>query len=249
MTTIPPDEPEPVGYSSSLPGYVPPPPSSALPPIGQPIGTPTSAPLPPSVFGAYGRAWSLLIRDFVPLVVIAVVYWLVGSGVSLVLGFLTQKNGLVSFAYTVFVGGPLLYGLAHACVEAARGRTPTVADLWVPFQTSYLKVVGSYVVTVIAVGIGLVLLIVPGIVLAVRFAFVPFIVIEENVDPFDALGESWRRTSGFSWTVFGAALLAIPIAIIGFILVGVGIIPASMFIYLAFASLYLSITARKRGIV
>ncbi len=93
--------------------------------------------------------------------------------------------------------------------------------------------------------VGFILLIVPGIILAVRLSFVPFLVIDEGRGPVEALIESWSRTSGYSWTILGAALQAVIIVIVGFIILIVGSIPATMLVYLAFASLYAAITAVK----
>jgi membrane-anchored glycerophosphoryl diester phosphodiesterase (GDPDase) len=86
---------------------------------------------------------------------------------------------------------------------------------------------------------------VPGIILSVRLSFVPFLVIDEGRGPVEALLESWRRTSGYGWTIFGAFLLGIVIFLVGLIILIVGSIPATMLIYLAFASLYAGVTARQ----
>jgi membrane-anchored glycerophosphoryl diester phosphodiesterase (GDPDase) len=95
------------------------------------------------------------------------------------------------------------------------------------------------------IAIGFILLIVPGIVLAVRLAFVPFLVVDEGRGPVEALTESWNRTNGYSWTILGAAALAVVIILVGLVLLVVGSIPATMLAYLAFASLYAGVTARK----
>src|SRR5215470_14572204 len=46
------------------------------------------------------------------------------------------------------------------------------------------------------VGAGFVLLVVPGIWIATRLAFVGFLVVDEGLDAPDAVRESWRRTQG-----------------------------------------------------
>ena len=50
-------------------------------------------------------------------------------------------------------------------------------------------------------------------------------------------------TGGHAGKVFLVGLLAIPIAIAGLICLGVGIFPAIMWIYLAFATLYHSVSS------
>ena len=54
----------------------------------------------------------------------------------------------------------------------------------------------------------------------------------------EAVKESWRMTNGHALTVFLIALLAIPIGFLGMLIFIVGVIPATMWIEAAFASLY-----------
>lgn len=199
----------------------------------------------PTIGGAYSHAWSILKADFWTLLLIGFVAWLLVGVIGSVIGRLGSAGSAVSFLYQILVATPISFGAAYAWLRAVRGLKPEVGDLFVPFQRNYISVVLAGVLLEIVVAVGFVLLIVPGIVLAVRLAFVPFLVVDEGLGAIQALQESWRRTSGYSWTLFGAALLAIVIVIVGLILLIVGTIPATMLVYLAFASLYAAITARK----
>jgi uncharacterized membrane protein len=73
---------------------------------------------------------------------------------------------------------------------------------------------------------------------ACRLAFVPYLVMDKKLDPIKAVEESWRLTRGYGWRIFGMALLAIPIAILGLVMLVVGIIPAIIWITAAFAGMY-----------
>ena len=207
--------------------------------------SPTLSPhIEPSVGAAYSYAWSLLFKDFVPLLIIGIVAWAVVGLVSVLLGQINQ--GLAGL-YELAVAAPIAYGAAYCYLRAVRGTRPEVNDLFSVFRRSWLNAVIANLVVTVIVGIGFVLLIIPGIFLAVRLCFVPYIVADEAVGPFQALSESWNRTSGHFWTLFGAGLLAIVCVIVGFILLVIGSIPALMLVYLAFAALYDSITARSTG--
>ena len=95
------------------------------------------------------------------------------------------------------------------------------------------------------IGIGIVFLIVPGIILACRLAFVPFLVVDKKLDAVKAVEESWRMTRGHGWTIFLMAIMVIPIAIAGFAALGIGIIFSIIWINLAFASIYAIVQAKK----
>jgi uncharacterized membrane protein len=94
----------------------------------------------------------------------------------------------------------------------------------------------------IIVCIGFVLIIIPGIIFACKLAFTPYLVVDRKMDVIEAVKTSWRMTNGHAWKVFLIGLLGIPIAIAGLICFGVGVIIAGMWINLAIASLYHSVS-------
>lgn len=202
--------------------------------------------LEPTVSGAYSHGWGILKQDFWSLLLIGFAAWLLGGAVGAVLNR-APSGGLLSFLYQYLVGTPIFYGTAYAWLRAVRGQRPELGDLFVPFQRYWVSSVVAQILVTIIVVVGFILLIVPGIFLAVRLSFVPFLVVDEGRGPVDALTESFVRTAGYGLTILGAALLAIVVVIVGFILLIVGSIPATMLVYLAFASLYAAITARKRA--
>ena len=74
-------------------------------------------------------------------------------------------------------------------------------------------VVGLF--STVAILIGLVLLIIPGVILLVRWSIAVPIVVSEGGGASSALGESWERTSEGFWPILGVlALTYIPVAAI-----------------------------------
>jgi uncharacterized membrane protein len=139
----------------------------------------------------------------------------------------------------VAYGGRLIY------LECTRDKNPDLKNLFVGFQRNYWNIVLAHLLVAIIVGFGIVFLIIPGIIFACRLAFVPYLVMDKNLDPVKAVEESWRLTKGFGWTIFGLALMAIPIVIAGLICLIVGIFPALILINTSFASLYQAIAFEK----
>jgi uncharacterized membrane protein len=203
-----------------------------------------SPPIEPTVGGAYAHGWRVLKRCFWRLLLIGAVAWLISAAGSAALNRVGTAGGLLSFVFQFLVITPLSYGVAWAFLRAARGEQPALADQFVVFRKNYAGAVLAGFLSTLAILIGFVLLVVPGIVLAVRLAFVPFVVVDAGQGGLDALRASWRRTSGYSWRVLGVSVLGIVAAIVGLLLLVIGVIPASILVYLAFASLYVAITAR-----
>jgi hypothetical protein len=65
--------------------------------------------------------------------------------------------------------------------------------------------------------------------------------MDKGLDPVAAIKTSWDMTNGHAINIFLIGLLAIPIVLIGIILLLVGVIPASMWVEGAFASMYHSV--------
>jgi uncharacterized membrane protein len=209
---------------------------------------------PASVMASYGHGWQQLKRYFWPLFLIG----LIALVFSLVIGFIIGLLGggldaaigtrffssLANLAYQFVVAVPLTYGSFYAYLKAVREEGPEVGDLFVPYQRAFFASVLTNLLLLVCIGVGMVLFIIPGIIAGVRLSFAPLLVVDEGYGPMDAIGESWRRTRGYFWTIFGAGLLSIPIMLVGLLLLVVGLIPAIMWVYLAYTSLYAAISAR-----
>lgn len=72
------------------------------------------------------------------------------------------------------------------------------------------------ILSMIALVVGFLLLIVPGLILLVRWAAAAGFVIDAKEGVTDALAASWRATKGHSWAIFFAGLIiAVCLAILG----------------------------------
>ena len=86
------------------------------------------------------------------------------------------------------------------------------------------------VVYSIAVTIGTVLCILPGIFIGVRWMYAPILVITDNANFVDAFSRSWQMTQGSFWDLFLLGLAAIGIAILGICACCVGVYFAEVII-------------------
>jgi uncharacterized membrane protein len=228
-----------------------------------PAGHAAALQRPASINASYGHAWQQLKRYFLPLFLIGLIVFIISAVAGGLIGGLGALfggsggqdqatgvaiiGGIADLLFQFLVTVPLAYGSYYAYLKAARDDGPEVSDLFVAYRRAFLSSVLTSVLLGICIGIGFLLLVIPGIILSVRLAFAPLLVVDEGLGPTAALAESWRRTSGHFWTIFGVWLLAIPITFIGLLLFVIGLIPAVMWIYLAFASLYAAVSARAKA--
>jgi len=154
--------------------------------------------------------------------------------------------GLFSFFYLILVYAPLEYGIAYAFLKSVRNEKLEIKDMFEVFQ-NYLNALLANILTGIIIFIGFIFLIVPGIVFACKLAFVPYLIVDEKMEAIAAVKKSWEMTKGHAGAVFLIGLIAIPISIAGLVCLGVGIIPAAIWIELSFAALFLAVGPKKKA--
>jgi uncharacterized membrane protein len=198
----------------------------------------------PGVTSSYENGWRQLWKYFLPLLLILIISGLISLptavsevGDNLIVPIL----GFFAVLYGIFIEGPVAFGVSFASLKAARSDKLSVTDMFGAFR-NYLNAVLASLLTGMIIAFGLILFIVPGIIFACKLAFTPYLVVDRKMDVIEAIKTSWKMTDGHALKVFGIALLAIPICIAGLLLLGVGIILSIMWINLAFASLYHSVS-------
>lgn len=144
---------------------------------------------------------------------------IIGTVINLALGT------LVSMGATAF------YLAAHDNPDTA-----DLASLWHP--RPFWKYLGASILLSLAIGIGFVLLIVPGIIFGLMFMFTPFVVIERELGPIEAMNESNRLTRGHKWQLLGLMLLLLLINIVGVLALVVGLLVSIPVSSLAFVHAY-----------
>lgn len=192
-----------------------------------------------SVTDAYRHASERLRVDFVPLMLIVIALAAISVVAAAIQGVMP---GIIGFSVQIFVVGPISFGASWAMLRSVRGQDPSLSDLFVPFDRCFAQSAFGYLLIVVALTAGFSLLILPGILLAVRLAFVPFLVVDEDMDAISAFRESWRRTGAYPWQIFWAMALAIPIIALGLLALFVGVFPAGTLAHLAIATLFLDVT-------
>lgn len=182
----------------------------------------------PTATAAYGHAKTILKERFVDLLL-----------VSLVVMALSGFAGIASI-FAVLISIPMSYGASYVYLKAIRGEDFEVADVFDGFK-QYKDVIISGILSGLIVGLGFLLLFIPGIIASIRLSFVPYLVMDKKMDGVEAIKESWEMTKGFGGEIFVYGVLAVLIILGGLLLLGVGIIPASMWISAAMATLYQSV--------
>lgn len=203
---------------------------------------------------AYSFGWNRMKKFFLDLFLITLIVGVVWIPYSIMLsldGRHTAGGGILQIfglAYLLLLMAPIDYGSAFVFLKAVRNEQFEVKDMFLAFEKNYINVVLANLLHWGIISIGLFLLVVPGIVFACRLAFVKYLVLDRKLEPVEAVKESWRMTKGHAGKIFWMGFLVFPIVIAGLICLGVGVIPAVMWIRCAFASMYYAVSEAEEGV-
>ena len=165
------------------------------------------------------------------------------GGLDAVITGSPDQPSVVSTVINLALG--TLIGMGATAFYLAAHDNPDTVDLstlWHP--QGFLKYLGASILLGLAVGIGLVLLIVPGIIFGLMFMFSTFLVIDRELGPIEALKESNHITHGHKWRLLGFSLVLVLINLLGLIALVVGLLVTIPVSSLAFTHAYRVLSGR-----
>ena len=206
-----------------------------------------------TISGSYGYGWQQMWKQFLYLFLVAVIVAIAGMPMSALQNAHDHASaGMIALqiivaAYALLLMPVIEYGGDLLYLRCMRNEKIDIREMFVGFKDNYLNIILANLLTFAIVGLGIVFLIVPGIILACRLVFVPYLVMDKKLEPVAAVEKSWSMTRGHGWKIFGMAMLAILIVIAGLLCFIVGIFFALIWISTAFASLYYAIDLEEQA--
>lgn len=112
----------------------------------------------------------------------------------------------VAFVLVGILGTSILSGRgAVSLLGSLNGKTVSIkeANEQLPLKYSW-NIVGYTILYGLAVGVGFLFFVVPGLILLARWGLGLFVIADEKVGPIDAIKKSWVLTAGNTWNMLGA---------------------------------------------
>lgn len=187
---------------------------------------------------AVSAGWQRFWPNILPMALFALIVWAV-NGLFQLLQRDASAGGRFVLSLISFVLGQLIaIGWIKIALDITDGR-PIDAQAVI----DKFKLVVPYLIAALLyalmVGFGLILLIVPGVIVAIVFAFYGFHIVDTgSTDPIGALRRSADITRGHRWQLFLFGLLLIGLNLLGILLLIVGVLITSGISLLAIAYVY-----------
>jgi hypothetical protein len=159
--------------------------------------------------GVFDEAWQMYKAHARHLLAIAFIIYLVAAIIAALLA-LAGNIGVFLGALVGIVAAFLLQATLVKAVQDVRdGRADLSIGETVSAATPYIApVAGASILAGIAIAIGLILLIVPGLFLITIWAVIVPVIVLEQSGVFKSFGRSQQLVRGHGWHVFGTLVLA-----------------------------------------
>ena len=113
-------------------------------------------------------------------------------------------------------------GLIKIALRFCDNEKGTFADLFTQYRLFFKYLFGSTLYVLIVIG-GMILLIIPGFIWAIKFWFYDYFIVDKGVGPIEALKRSSAITKGIKWNSFVFFLLLGGINLVGALCLLIGL--------------------------
>lgn len=198
--------------------------------------------------------WEKVIGNFWKIVSLALISYIPSLVSSFISNSMEGSGSLPSFipVFLISVGLSILgviltIGLMKIFLRMYDGEDPKIEEIF-----SYYKLFWNYISVSILYGLivlgGLILLIVPGIIWAIKYSFAPLIVVDTGVGPRAALRESANLTKNLKSRLLGFGIVCVVVALLGYLVFMVGALVSVPVVSFAWIYVYRKLSREKAGI-
>ena len=169
-------------------------------------------------------SWNLTYKNFgklLPIMLVAALVYVLISVLSV--AFIKPiADGLEQLP--IYIAASILaIGVINVCFKVCSNQEVFVKDLFYRSRLLLNYIVMS-ILQWIAVAIGLVLLVIPGLIVAARLGLAAYPLVDKELGPIESLKRSWVLVKGCTWRVFFFLIVLTLIDIAGFLVFIVGIL-------------------------
>jgi uncharacterized membrane protein len=168
-------------------------------------------------------------------------YFLIQFGAGVAIALLSGHNKELSSALGLLLNltSNVIFntGTAAVALKICDGAKPSLGDFICDGKVLFYFLLAMFLMGVLLVA-GFVLLIIPGIYVAIRLSQCVYYIVEQKNDPVEAVRSSWEATRGMAGSLFVYFLAIFGLFLLGLLSFIIGIIPVWFVMLIASAYLY-----------
>lgn len=166
--------------------------------------------------------------------------WGVAIGAFVLVSLVSGMSNIIPGG-AILIGGPLSLGMAVFSIRLAKNVDVEIGDAFSGFN-DFVDALVAYLLMVLIIGVGFVLLIVPGIILAYGLSQTMYILADDTeIKPTDALRKSWEMMKGHKFDLFILGLRFIPWVLLCILTLGIGFLWLAPWMGVTMANFYLAL--------
>ena len=168
--------------------------------------------------------------------------WSLAIGTFLIFLLISIGATLIPFAGQVIgflIAGPLAVGGAFFALNIVREQVAKTDDLFFSFNNNLGNSILAYLLFFVFVFIGFILLIIPGIIVALALSQTWFILAENpSMDSYEAIIKSKNMMKGYKWQYFKIGLRLFGLGLLCLLTLGIGFLWLLPYQYVVYAKFY-----------
>ena len=188
---------------------------------------------------------------FIPLLlVVLLVVWLIPLVPVLLSYLLAKEKPLLSSGVNLIcsiLGTIVELGMIKIFLNFCDNLKSKISDLFSQYRLFFRYFFASILSGLITL-FGMILLIIPGIYLGIRFQFFGYFIVDKKAGVIESLKRSWRITKGNAWNLFLFGLLLGAINLLGVLCLVMGLFATIPTTEAAFAFVYRKLLAKTETV-
>ena len=173
--------------------------------------------------------------------------WPLAIGTFLILLLISMGAALIPLAgqiIGILIAGPLAVGGAYFALNIVRDQVAQTDDLFFSFNNNLSNSILAYLLVGAFALIGFVLLIIPGIIVALALSQTWFILAENpSMDSYDAIMRSKKMMDGYKFKLFKIQLRLLGLGLLCLLTLGIGFLWLLPYQYVVYAKFYEEVKA------
>ena len=173
--------------------------------------------------------------------------WPLAIGTFLILILISMGASLIPYAGQIIgmvIAGPVSVGAAFFALKISRDQEAKTDDLFFSFNNYLGNSILAYLLVFVFAFIGFILLIIPGIIVALALSQTWFILAENpSMDSYSAVVKSKDMMNGYKWQYFKIGLRLFVLGILCLFTLGIGFLWLIPYQYVVYAKFYEQVKA------